>query len=60
MFFVDKYSPLKDSDTIKFHKNESKLLDTMSQDSSIPHLIFYGPEGSGKKNTIEAVYGKSL
>ena len=36
-----------------FHKDILKKLYIMSQDSSIPHIIFYGPEGCGKKTTIQ-------
>lgn len=51
MFFIDKYIPetIKDSE---FHKEILNILNIMSNDESIPHLIFYGPEGSGKKTII--------
>lgn len=51
MFFVDKYTPRKLEDAY-FHKQELSKLKTMCQDDAIPHIIFYGPEGSGKKSTI--------
>lgn len=35
-----------------FHKDLLKILDIMSKDESIPHLIFYGPDGSGKKTLV--------
>lgn len=52
MFYIDKYAPTKYEDII-FHKNELEKLKIMSQDNAIPHLIFYGPYGSGKRKTIE-------
>ncbi len=61
MFYVDKYAPTT-VDTTKFHKNELSMLDIMSKDDAVPHLIFYGPEGSGKKTVIhlflEMLYDK--
>lgn len=63
MFFIDKYSPKKIEDAI-IHKNELKKLKKMSKDDSIPHIIFFGPEGSGKKTTInlflEMIYGEDV
>lgn len=35
------------------HKEELLMLKKMSVDESIPHIIFYGPEGSGKKTIID-------
>jgi replication factor C subunit 3/5 len=63
MFFIDKYAP-KSINSVYFHKEELQKLKTMSQDESIPHLIFYGPDGSGKKSIInmflEMVYDKHV
>ena len=53
MFFINKYAP-KNTSEIIFHKDEVKLLKKMSDDNSIPHIIFYGPEGAGKKTLIKA------
>lgn len=51
MFFIDKYIP-KNIKESHFHKELLNILEVMSKDESIPHLIFYGPEGSGKKTII--------
>lgn len=63
MFFVDKYLP-QSADDILFHQEEINKLKTMSKDDSIPHIIFYGPDGSGKKTIIrlflEMIYGKNI
>lgn len=63
MFLIDKYRP--DSlDNIFFHKDLIQLLNVMSQDEAVPHIIFYGPEGAGKKTTInlflEMLFDKSI
>lgn len=55
--FVDKYS-LEKFPKIAFHEKESNLLSTISDDVSIPHLIFYGPSGSGKKTLVRAYMEK--
>ena len=52
MFLIDKYTPLKITDAF-FHQDILKLLNHMSTDEAIPHIIFYGPEGSGKKTIIK-------
>jgi replication factor C subunit 3/5 len=36
-----------------FHKDLLQMLYIMSRDESVPHIIFYGPEGSGKKIIIK-------
>ncbi len=63
MFFIDKYAPQKIEDVI-FHKKEYELLKKMSCDDSIPHIIFCGPDGSGKKTLIkfllELLYDKNV
>lgn len=51
MFLIDKYRPMT-QDSIFFHKQLIELLECMSKDEAIPHIIFYGPDGSGKKTTI--------
>ncbi len=47
-----------------FHKKELQMLNQMSKDDGMPHLIFCGPEGSGKKTLIgyllELLYGKNV
>lgn len=52
MFFVHKYAP-KNKDDIMFHKSALQTLENMASDVSVPHTIFYGPEGSGKKTLIK-------
>lgn len=51
MFFLDKYIPKNISDS-HFHGELLNILNTMSKDDSIPHIIFHGPEGCGKKTVI--------
>jgi replication factor C subunit 3/5 len=50
--FIDKYGADNNSVPI-FHKEELQLLKKMASDSSIPHIIFYGPTGSGKKALVK-------
>lgn len=63
MFFIDKYAPTSIKNAY-FHKDLLKMLQVMSKDESIPHIIFYGPEGSGKKTIIklllEILYDKDV
>lgn len=53
MFLIDKYRPLNSDDkNIFFHKDLLNLLSIMSKDEAVPHIIFYGPNGTGKKTTV--------
>jgi replication factor C subunit 3/5 len=54
------------SDPMKcfFHKDIFKKLEKISQDESLPHIIFYGNSGTGKKTMIniflEMIFDKSI
>jgi replication factor C subunit 3/5 len=50
--FIDKYGSGNGSVPI-FHKDELELLNKMATDASIPHIIFYGPTGAGKKTLVK-------
>jgi replication factor C subunit 3/5 len=52
MFLIDKYTP-KHKDDVFFHQQIYELLNNMSNDESIPHIIFHGMPGSGKKTMIQ-------
>lgn len=61
MFFMDKYKPTTKEEAF-FHKQILDLLEVMSKDEALPHIIFYGPAGSGKKTLVaiflEMIFGK--
>lgn len=57
MFLVDKYRP-KSIKKAFFHRDILEQLTTISQDISIPHMIFYGPLGSGKNTLINLFLAK--
>lgn len=48
---MDDYFP-KDENDIIFHKNIYGMLKKISDDNSIPHVIFYGSPGCGKKTML--------
>lgn len=58
---MDKYKPTTKKEAF-FHKKILELLEVMANDEAIPHVIFYGPHGSGKKTMIsiflEMIFGK--
>lgn len=62
-FLIDKYTPQKYEDVF-FHQDIYDRLKSMSNDNSIPHIIFYGPEGSGKKTMtnvfLNMLYGDTV
>lgn len=63
MFLIDKYKPENTGD-FAFHKEKLNKLSMIVDKKSIPHIIFYGPEGSGKKTMVryflELQYGSNV
>src|SRR5437870_3525075 len=63
MLFIDKYVPETIEHTY-FHKELLEMLKQMTSDKAIPNIIFYGPNGSGKKTIIklvlEMLYSKDI
>jgi replication factor C subunit 3/5 len=63
MFLIDKYRPNTKNES-EFHKDVIDMLEIMSKDNAIPHLILYGPDGSGKRTIIhiflEMLFGKGV
>jgi replication factor C subunit 3/5 len=62
-FLVDEYAP-RSYEEIFFHKKIYDKLKMMSNDNSIPHIIFHGAPGAGKKTMIniflKMIYGDSI
>lgn len=61
--FCNKYVPKSPEESF-FNQDEINKIINMSKDDAIPHLIVYGPEGSGKKTCInfflESLYGPNI
>ncbi|KAJ3434318.1 replication factor c subunit [Anaeramoeba flamelloides] len=49
--WIDKYRP-KTFEDLTIHPKLTKRLKKISSTKDIPHLLFYGPSGSGKKTRI--------
>lgn len=63
MFLIDKYRPnLKENS--QFNNDIIDMIEIMSKDEAIPHLILYGPDGSGKRTIIniflEMLFGENV
>ncbi|KAI7887168.1 putative subunit of DNA replication factor C (RF-C) [Lichtheimia hyalospora FSU 10163] len=52
--WVDKYKPTS-IDQLTYHKGLSKQLKGLARSDNLPHLLFYGPSGGGKKTRIAAM-----
>ncbi len=52
MLLSDKYDPCITGEFF-YNIDVIKILDNISQDKSMPHFIFYGPESCGKKTIIQ-------
>lgn len=63
MFLIDKYRPFT-KEKSEFHADIIDMLEIMSKDDAIPHLVLYGPDGSGKRTIIniflEMLFGKNV
>ena len=46
--WVDKHRP-RSLDKLKVHEKQAKQLKKLVSAGDCPHLLFYGPSGSGKK-----------
>lgn len=60
---IDEFTP-NDYNDVFFHKNIFDKLKKMSNDNSIPHIIFHGPSGAGKKTMtkifLRMIYGDTI
>ncbi|OMO67859.1 hypothetical protein CCACVL1_20260 [Corchorus capsularis] len=54
MLWVDKYRP-KTLDQVMVHQEIAQNLKKLVTEQDCPHLLFYGPSGSGKKTLIMAL-----
>lgn len=55
MLWVDKHRPSK-VENLSYHQDiRARLVSLASNPSTMPHLFFYGPPGSGKKTRIAAL-----
>lgn len=54
MLWIDKYQPRKLEDLL-CHAELTQLLQRIVASGQLPHLIFYGGSGGGKKTRISAV-----
>ena len=63
VLWMDKYKP-KTLEELTFHPSTTQLLKSLSDNSEFPHLIFYGPDGAGKKTRVHCflskVYGEGI
>ena len=52
--WVDKYRP-HNLEKMELHQRTNSRLKKMVQTGDMPHLMFYGPSGAGKKTRIMAI-----
>jgi len=54
MLWVDKHRPAS-LEKLSFHDDLTARLTNLGEQGDIPHLLFYGPNGAGKKTRIVAL-----
>lgn len=63
MLWVDKHRPLS-LDKLDYHKEQAKQLMRLGEVGDLPHMLFYGPSGAGKRTRITAllrlIFGPSV
>ena len=63
MLWVDKYRP-RSLDETDYHTELSERLLELANDGDLPHLLFYGPSGAGKRTRIagllKALFGPGV
>jgi replication factor C subunit 3/5 len=63
MLWVDRHRPKKLED-VELHPEVTNLLTHLADSGDMPHLLFYGPSGSGKKTRVMAllhrIYGPNV
>lgn len=61
--WVESYRP-KSVKELSYHSNISNILAKLAENADFPHLLFYGPNGAGKKTRIMAflkeIYGSGV
>ncbi|KAI3402423.2 RFC5 [Candida oxycetoniae] len=61
--WVDKYRP-RTLAQLSYHENITQNLKALSKSGDFPHLLVYGPSGSGKKTriycTLQEIFGPSI
>ncbi|EKF30062.1 replication factor C, subunit 5, putative [Trypanosoma cruzi marinkellei] len=63
MLWVDKYRP-KSLDEVELYPELTEVLKRLAESQDLPHLLLYGPSGTGKKtramSVLRHVYGPSV
>ncbi|KAI8139106.1 DNA clamp loader [Fennellomyces sp. T-0311] len=61
--WIDKYRPTT-LDQLTYHKDLTQQLKELAASDNVPHMMFYGPPGAGKKTRIAAmlreIYGPGV
>ena len=62
--WIEKYRPMYINDIISHNQNIDTLKKLISVGNTLPHLLFYGPSGTGKTSTImtiaNEIYGSNI
>lgn len=63
MLWVDKHRP-KSLDELELHPDTTSVLSHLAEAGDMPHLLFYGPSGAGKKTRVmsllQRLYGPTV
>ena len=54
MLWVDRHRPIS-LDKLDYHKEQAGQLKELAKSGELPHLLFYGPSGAGKKTRVMAL-----
>ncbi len=54
MLWVDKHRPTA-LDKLDYHRDQASQLRELAKSGELPHMLFYGPSGAGKKTRVMAL-----
>jgi|TARA_B110000285_G_C15029237_1_gene565800 replication factor C subunit 3/5 len=53
--WVEKYRPMKFDTATTMHKDQIDMLQKLAKSDDFPHILLYGPSGSGKRSLIKCL-----
>lgn len=53
--WVEKYRPMNFTQATTMHNDQIDMLSKLAKSDDFPHILLYGPSGSGKRSLIKCL-----
>ena len=53
--WVEKYRPFNLNDSKLIHPEQNQILQKLAESDDFPHVLLYGPSGSGKRTLTKGI-----